>query len=160
MADIEKKLTNCPSCGKDLTEPQVYSFHKWATPAIVGLLSLMLILLDLVDDPISEGSSIDWSHWAVVGIWIFYITVQMLRFNPDYGWLLVPLGGVLFIIFFYFLDRFRDDNTGYLGLDWALKVIIPFSTFVVILPILSRMVRKQPSHLDILKHLVESLEVD
>ena len=160
MTEIDKKLTNCPSCGKDLVDPQVYSFYKWATPAIVLVLSIMLILLDLVSSSSVDGAKLSWAHWAVLGIWIFYITVQMLRFNPDYGWLLVPFGGILFDIFFYFLDHFRDDNSGILGLDWALYVIIPFTTFVVILPILARVARKQPSHLDILEHLVDSLEVE
>ncbi len=156
QTDMNKKMERCPSCGYDLRVPSVYSFHKWATPSIITLLSLMLIALDIVNNKNSDG--LEWAHWATVGIWIFYITTQFLRTNPDYGWLFVPIGGMLFVLFFFFLDRSTGENKGFMQLDWALNVIIPMFTFVIIMPIISRLARKEPAHIDILEQLIDSLE--
>jgi hypothetical protein len=117
----------------------------------------MLFALDFTIDGKIKSWELEWAHWATLGVWIFYITVQLLRSHPYYGWVIVPFGGVLFSFFFFFLDRLRGDNQGFLGLDWAWPVIIPILTFVVFFPIVSHFAQYKLTHLDQLEHLVDSL---
>ncbi|MFV2015776.1 MAG: hypothetical protein ACC656_10130, partial [Candidatus Heimdallarchaeota archaeon] len=130
---------------------------KWATPSLIALISLMLFALDAtLDGDISEWS-INWAHWATIGIWFIYIPTQLLRSAPIYGWLIIPFGGILISIFFFLLDRSTGKNEGFMQIDWAWSVIIPVFTFLVLFPIISHLGRDQVTHLDQLESLVESL---
>ena len=155
----ENIIKVCPNCGKRLQKRPTYSFHYWGTISFVAIISLMLLALDIIPESGSKIDwNLDWAHWTVLGIWIFYLSVQLLRYNVDYGWILIPFAGVLFSIFFYFLDISDGANTGFLGLDWGWYLIIPWITFVVILPIFARIARNQPEHIEILRDFVDQLE--
>jgi hypothetical protein len=117
----------------------------------------MFFALDLILDGKVNAWSLDWAHWAVLGVWTFYIPAQLLRSSPQFGWLIVPFGGFLFSLFFFFLDLLRGENKGFLNLDWAWQVIIPILTFIVGFPIVSHFARKELTHLDQLEHLVDTL---
>lgn len=160
IKDQEKKLLHCPHCGKHLYPDSKYDtrFHTWGTVAIVLVLSLMLFAIDLTSDGIYENWSIDWAHLASLGVWIFYITTQMMRNNHEYAWIMIPVSGILFSFFFYSIDRLYGANKGFMETDWAWFVIIPIVTFVVLLPILGRFARKRPGHYQQLEYLVESIE--
>ncbi|MDH5403917.1 MAG: hypothetical protein OEY49_15575 [Candidatus Heimdallarchaeota archaeon] len=149
----------CPHCGKLLVPlPKYnYSFHRWATISYMFVLSIMLILFDLILDGKYELWRFDWSQWAVFGLWILYITAQLLRSNPYFGWLVVPIGGILFTIFFMLLNKFEGSQTGFLGLTWAWSVIIPIQIFMVIFPILGHFARKSPTEEDRLQYMVDVL---
>ena len=152
-------MERCPHCGKKLLpDPRyIYTFRKWGTPALLILISLMLLLLDLLLDGKFNEWALEWAHWAVLGIWTLYVPVQLLRLNPNYGWLIVPFAGILFSLFFFYLDKLRGENTGFLGIDWAWSVIIPIITFIVAFPIVSHYARKELTHIDQLEYMVETL---
>ena len=162
MAKInqEKILLHCPHCGKDLYPKSKYDtrFHKWGTVVIVIVLSMMLFAIDFTNDGIYENWSVDWAHLASLGLWTFYISTQMMRNNPEYAWVMIPVAGVLFSLFFYFIDKLYGANEGFMETDWSWFVIIPITTFVVILPILGRIARKRPGHYQQLEYLVETIE--
>ena len=124
------------------------------------ILSLMFLAFDLVDEGAGTefGERIEWAPWAILGIWILYISVQLIRYQTYYGWLMVPVSGILFSIFIAGIDKALPPNEGVMGLDWSWYVIIPVMTFIVILPIVARISRQQPTHYDRLQYLVEHLE--
>lgn len=155
----EQLIERCPHCGKKLFPDKryAYTFHKWGTPAILALISLMLFGLDFTMDGKFDQWSLDWAHWASAGIVAFYIPAQLLRSNPNYGWLIFPIGGIFGITFFFFLDQLRGENEGFLGLDWVWPVIIPILTFVVVFPIVAHYARSELTHQDELEHLVDML---
>ncbi|MHA2028205.1 MAG: hypothetical protein ACW99A_11180 [Candidatus Kariarchaeaceae archaeon] len=152
-------LTTCPHCGKEVGDRRrvTHTFRKWATPSLIILISLMLLALDVTLDGDVESWSLEWAHWATIGIWLIYIPTQLLRSAPVYGWLIIPFGGILASIFFFLIDRAEGENNGFLGLDWAWGVIIPVMTFIVIFPIISHYARDEITHLDQLEYLVDSL---
>jgi hypothetical protein len=152
----------CPHCGANLNpDPRtVYTFSKWATPVIVGLISLLLLAIDFVNDGPFNGefiSRFEWSQWATLGIWIFYMSVQLFRSHTAYRWLMIPFSGTLFSIFFIFLDLTQPPNDGFFALDWALYVVFPFIVFLVLLPIIARIAREAPTYQDQLEYLVDQL---
>lgn len=152
----------CPQCGANLnSDPRTtYTFAKWATPAIVGLISVLLLAIDFVNDGPYNGhfwSRFEWGQWATLGVWIFYISVQLFRLQPAYRWLMIPFSGTLFSIFFIFLDITNPPNDGFLHLDWSLYVVFPFLTFLVFLPIIARIARDAPTYQDQLEYLVDQL---
>ena len=158
--DQEKKLLHCPHCGKELHPEAKYDtkFHTWGTIAIVLVLSVMLFAIDFTSDGIYENWAVDWAHLASLGVWIFFLTTQMMRYNPEYAWIMIPFAGILFSFFFYYLDKLYGLNEGFMGTDWSWFVIIPICTFVVILPILGRFARQRPGHYQQLEHLVDTIE--
>jgi hypothetical protein len=125
---------------------------------MVAVISLMLVAFDLIDENSSTNSELQWSGWATLGVWILFISVQLIRYQPYYGWLMVPISGILLSVFIAGIDRYTGENRGVWGLDWSWYVIIPLMTFIVILPIIARLARKQPSHRDRLAYLVDHLE--
>jgi len=155
------ELLKCPHCGSDLhpDERVTYNFSFWATPLVMVILSLMLVAFDLVDNG-QQGSfsqRITWSPWAILGIWILFISVQLIRYQPYYEWLMIPVSGILFSIFLAGIDRRTGTNSGFARLDWAWFAIIPIITFLVIMPIAARLVRSQPTQYDRLSYLVDHL---
>jgi len=151
----------CPHCGKQLNPDDriTYTFKWWSTILMTVILSLMLFALDLVDDGqhVNFSNRIEWSNWAILGLWLVFISVQLIRYQPYYEWLMIPVSGILFSIFIAMIDRYIPPNEGFMQLDWAWYVIIPVLTFVVILPIAARIAREQPTHYDRLEYLVEYL---
>ena len=155
------ELKRCPHCGKILkNDPRIsYKFSRWASTIFVLILSLMLLALDLVDNGTTGTFSdrIGWSTWAILGLWIIFISVQLIRYQPYYEWLMIPISGILFSIFLFGIDRASGPNQGFMGLDWAWYAIIPILTFIVILPITARITRNQPTQYDRLEYLVDHL---
>ncbi len=152
-------LTYCPHCGKELVISERYHahFHRWGTVLFVILLSLMILALDVVDQlPVK----ITWAYHTILGVWIFYISTQLIRYSPEYGYIMIPVSGILFSLFFYILDISFGKNDGFLHTDWAFFAIIPVITFVVIFPIVARIARYHPSYYDKLEFLVNTLEAE
>ena len=73
MSPEKKNLERCPHCGKELHPSPKYAtrFHKWGTVASTVVLSLMLLAIDLVNDGDVQEWRMDWSNYAIFGLWIF-----------------------------------------------------------------------------------------
>ena len=167
---VQRSQKRCPHCGRLLErDPRfTYTFHNWSTHAYVIIISVMLILIDFIQNgaytfAISSffqdfNNRTEWSKWAVLGLWAFYLPAQYLRSRPHYGWFIVPLFGAVFDVFFVILDEEHGANSGFLGLDWAWYVILPISTFIIAFPLIARMARIQPTYLDQLEYLVDTLD--
>ena len=113
----------------------------------------MLILIDL-----SQNGQLNWSLWTVLGVWTIYIPVQILRNSPHYGWIIIPILGIILSLFLLNLDKSLGINDGIWGYDWALTAVIPIFTFVVLFPITARFARDQPNEYERLEWFVETLE--
>ncbi|MCY3414930.1 MAG: hypothetical protein INQ03_24990 [Candidatus Heimdallarchaeota archaeon] len=145
----------CPHCGKPVHEAPKYNyaFKPWATPMYILLISIMIFVIDFVHNQI-----IAFSYWAILGIWLLYIPVQLLRANPRQGWIIVPLGGLMLSFFLVIMDKQYGDNSGTFGLDWAPLALAFVITFMVFFPIVARLARDAPSEIDRLRLFIEHLE--
>lgn len=147
----------CPHCGMrlDVDLKYTYQYRAWAIPSVVILISLMLFSLDYF-----ACLTFTWSPWAVLGLWIIYIPIQLLREAPQFGWVVIPFMASAFSVFLLYLDRSTGENSGHYGFDWGPFAVIPIVTFFVILPMLAHFARQNYTEYDRLVDLIEILETE
>ncbi|NHJ87676.1 MAG: hypothetical protein FK734_19600 [Asgard group archaeon] len=118
-------------------------YRWWVTPLNILLICIFLIIIDIATPPNTSFWRIDWAWWPIGGLIFAYLVSFILIKRPSIAWIVGPIlmvgtSGLLLAI-----DLVFPPNDGLLHTDWAVIPIAALLTFGVLIPIVTKLGRKQ-----------------
>ena len=125
-------------------------YKWWVTPTNLLLISMFLFIVDYAtkqanDKPYTFNT---WSTWGILLIWLLFLVREGMTRHPRTAWLFLPSVMLVIAVYLLILDWANTPNEGPLGLDFAL---IPSSALIIfgtLIPIISKLGKKEPTSLE------------
>ncbi len=124
-------------------------YKWWVTPTNLLLISAFLFIVDYATKQ-ANGKPYTlntWSVWSVLLIWLLFFVREAMTRHPHTAWLFLPSVMLVIALYLLILDWVNEPNEGPLGLDFAL---IPSSALIIfgtLIPIVSKLGKKEPTPL-------------